>query len=368
MAPLLARGSGGGGGRLRRALGEGGLRGCRRTIAAASRGVTASGAAASQRQPLHVETPLVRSEALSRLLGADVRLKLDCLQPPGSFKIRGIGETVRCAAEAGAKRVVSSSGGNAGLAAAYAARCLGLPITVVLPTTTPAGVRARLEDYGTEVVVHGDVWDEADSHARDLVAEQEGAYVHPFEQASTWRGHATLVEELTRQLPHAPDAIVTCVGGGGLLMGILEGLEACGWNTTTRVVACETEGAASLGRSLAAGELVTLPAITSVAKSLGAKTVSRAVLERCLELGPGLVRPFLMSDAAAVAACVRLATEHRLLVEPACGAAVAAVAERADALDGCGLVVVEVCGGAIVDLAMMAAWAQQLGVPCAGDL
>merc|ERR1712032_227459 len=170
-----------------------------------------------------------------------------------------------------------------------------------------------------------------------------------------------------RQLPHAPDAIVTCVGGGGLLMGILEGLEACGWNTKTRVVACETAGAASLAGSLAAGELITLPAITSVAKSLGAKTVSRAVFERCQGLGPELVRSFLMSDAAAVAACVRLATEHRLLVEPACGAAIAAVTERSEALHGCEFVVVEVCGGAIVDLAMMAAWAQQFDVPSAGS-
>merc|ERR1712194_804964 len=99
-----------------------------------------------------------------------------------------------------------------------------------------------------------------------------GGYVHPFDQPSTWRGHATVVQELARQLDGPPDAIVTCVGGGGLLMGILEGLEAVGWSSSTKVIASETEGAASLGRSLEAGELVTLPAITSVANRARGKS------------------------------------------------------------------------------------------------
>merc|ERR1712232_607879 len=101
-------------------------------------------------------------------IGAEVYLKMDCMQPPGSFKIRGIGETVRSAVEAGASRIVSSSGGNAGLAAAYAAKSLGVPATVVLPTTTPEGVHVRLRRYGAEVVVHGNVWDEADKLARNI--------------------------------------------------------------------------------------------------------------------------------------------------------------------------------------------------------
>jgi L-serine/L-threonine ammonia-lyase len=287
---------------------------------------------------------------------------MDCLQPPGSFKIRGIGETVRIAAEAGASRIVSSSGGNAGLAAAFAARSMGVPATVVLPTTTPEAIHVRLKRYGAEVVVHGDVWDEADQEAQKIVKEKKGAYVHPFDQPSTWKGHSTIVEELSRQLPRAPDAIVTCVGGGGLLMGILKGVEACGWMGSTRVVPCETEGAASMAESLAAGKLITRP-ITSIAKSLGASTVSKTIFEHCRDLGPKSVTPFVMSDAAALSACIRLAADHRVLVEPACGAALAAVTERSEALADCDLVVVEVCGGAIVDLALLNAWAQQVGVP-----
>jgi len=211
--------------------------------------------------------------------------------------------------------------------------------------------------------VHGGVWDEADVRARQIVEEEKGGYVHPFDQPSTWRGHATVVQELARQLDGPPDAIVTCVGGGGLLMGILEGLEAVGWSSSTKVIASETEGAASLGRSLEAGELVTLPAITSVAKSLGALRVSSTVFERCKSLGPARVQSFITTDVAAIRACMRLASEHRVLVEPACGAAVAAVTEKAAELQGCKTVVVQVCGGAIVNPAMLNAWAQELGVP-----
>merc|ERR1712129_380173 len=96
---------------------------------------------------------------------------------------------------------------------------------------------------------------------------------------------------------------------------------------------------------------------------LGAATVSSTIFEHCRDLGPDRVRPFVMSDAAAIAACVRLAADHRVLVEPACGAAVAAVLERSEALRDCSVVVVEVCGGAIVDIPLLTAWACQFNVP-----
>merc|ERR1712107_246571 len=98
--------------------------------------------------------------------------------------------------------------------------------------------------------------------------------------------------------------------GGGLLMGILQGLDEVGW--TPPVVACETVGASSMAQSLAAGSLVTLPGIASVAKSLGAATVGKAIFERCLALGPRVV-PWTMNDAAAVRACALFAIDHRIL-------------------------------------------------------
>merc|ERR1712232_1029871 len=101
---------------------------------------------------------------------------------------------------------------------------------------------------------------------------------------------------------------------------------------------------------------------SSIAKSLGALTVSREVFERCRAVGPTRMQPFVTSDAAAVAACIQLATEHRVLVEPACGTAVAAVTERCESLRDCSTIVVQVCGGAIVTPSMLNAWARDLGV------
>jgi len=304
-------------------------------------------------------------------------------QPCGSFKLRGIGATVADAAARGASTIVSSSGGNAGLAAAYAARALGLACTVVLPNSTPASVADRLRNYGAEAIFKGDHWDQANAHAEALVAArvaEEGAgaatLVHPFEGEATWDGHATLVDEVVAapELGGAPPAgVVTVVGGGGLLLGVLRGLrrqagdpataspaDVANWGAVP-VVACETRGADSLAQSVAAGTLVTLPGIASVAKSLGAATVSPAAFAAAsAPLSP--VRPCVVTDAEAVAACLRFADEHRVLVEPACGAALAAVYDGHDAVrevvaEGGAPLVVQVCGGALVDRAQLAEFA-----------
>merc|ERR1711965_1231149 len=141
-------------------------------------GVTSWSGALSARTATAVSandvTPLIRSAPLSNKLNCDVFFKMDCAQPPGSFKLRGIGATVNEAVENGADGVVSSSGGNAGLATAHAALALGIACTVVLPTTTPDAVRRKLEDeYCAEVIVEGNVWDEANERAKALAAESE---------------------------------------------------------------------------------------------------------------------------------------------------------------------------------------------------
>ena len=342
---------------------------------------------------LHLRTPLLRSDALGRALGggANVWLKMDSLQPPGSFKLRGVGNLVRNAIAGGATHVVSSSGGNAGLATAYAGRELGVPVTVVLPETTPAFVVGRLREYGADAVVHGKVWDEANARALELVEDLggAGALVHPFDHPDLWEGHATLVHEVREQLEaqtghaRAPAAVVTVVGGGGLLRGILQGLDdvADVWGNSVPVIACETRGAASMASSLEAGHLVTLPGIDSVAKSLGAATVSKEIFEHCVALGPDRVQPWVTSDEAAVRACARFAEDHRTLVEPACGAGLAAVYEHAAEGAGAPLagllgagaegggdsgnaadVVVVVCGGAMATPASLRGWCDDLGI------
>ena len=303
--------------------------------------------------PFHVRTPLIHSVPLSEAFGAPVHLKLDCLQPVGSFKIRGIGRRCERAAAAGARRFVASSGGNAGYAVACAGRMLGLPVCVVVPSTTPAFMVARIRAEGAEVRVEGAVWDEAHAVAMEMAGEDDCAYVHPFEHPDTWAGHATLIEELAEQ-GDRPGAIVASVGGGGLLCGVLEGMAAVGWGDVP-VLAAETEGAASFAAAMAAGRPVALPGIESVAKSLGARTVSPTVVERAKAMD---VRPWVVSDAQAVGACLRFLDDHRLMVEPACGAALAAAYERAPVA---GSLLIVVCGGAVIRREDLNRWAAELG-------
>ncbi|MCB9763035.1 MAG: pyridoxal-phosphate dependent enzyme [Alphaproteobacteria bacterium] len=304
---------------------------------------------------LYRVTPLIPHPVLSRAQGRDVQLKMETLQPAGSFKSRGVGVHCQRVAAAGARRLVTSSGGNAGMAVAVAGRTLGLAVTVVVPESTAPAVRDKLRAEGAEVHVHGRVWIEADADARGRVTAA-AAYVHPFDHPDLWDGHATLVDELAQQGPR-PDRVVVSVGGGGLLCGVVEGLRRNGWGDVG-VVAVETEGATSLKAAVEAGQLVTLPAITSVAKTLGASRVAQAALD-CTRDHP--VEVITVSDAAALRACVRFADELRTLVEPSCGASLAVAYDDHPALAGAARVVVVVCGGVAVSTADIEAWRASVG-------
>src|SRR5210317_268871 len=131
-------------------------------------------------KPLHIETPQFESRALSIGTGRTVWLKMEAMQPPGSFKIRGIGFACQEYARRGATRFVSSSGGNAGIAVAYAGRHLAVPVVVVVPETTTDRAKALIEQEGADLVVHGSSWYEANEHALSIV-EPSDAFLHPFD-------------------------------------------------------------------------------------------------------------------------------------------------------------------------------------------
>ena len=289
--------------------------------------------------PLHLHTPVVESEAFGSA-GQRVWLKLEALQPSGSFKLRGIGHACEVHAARGAKRLLSSSGGNAGLAVAYAGRRLDLPVRVVVPESTRERARNLIRREGAEVVVFGKSWMEANEHLLEL--RQPGdAFVHPFDDPLLWDGHATMIDEAAAQMPR-PDAVVLSVGGGGLMCGVLQGMHARGW-ADVPLVAVETHGADSLWAAVAEGQPVTLEAITSVATSLGARRVCDRALEWTRQHEVISTR---VSDAEAVSACLDVADAHRLIVEPACGAAVAAVVKReVHVLARASNVLVILCGG-----------------------
>ena len=305
---------------------------------------------------LHIPTPLIPHDTLSAALGKDVLLKLESLQPSGSFKLRGIGRLCQRAVEAGARRFICPSGGNAGFAAAVAGRALGVPTTIVVPHSTPESVRRRIATLGAQLVVYGAVWAEANAEALRLSGAGDALYVPPFDHPDIWDGNATLIDEAVTQGDF--DVVVLSVGGGGLLCGVLEGLHR-NHRAHVPVIAVETEGAASLHAAVTAGELVTLPAITSIATTLGASRVAPAAFEWTRR---HRVHSVTVSDAQALDACLRFADDLRLLVEPACGAALAVAYQGLEVLAPYRRPLIVVCGGIAVDLDKLAAWREARGV------
>jgi L-serine/L-threonine ammonia-lyase len=301
--------------------------------------------------PLHIETPLFRSRPLSILSGKSVWLKFEALQPSGSFKIRGIGAVCEEYAHQGKTRFISSSGGNAGIAAAYAGRQLSIPVTVVVPETTTVKAKALIEQEGATVIVHGASWMEANALAQSML-DASSAFVHPFDNPTMWPGHATMIDEVVRA-EASFDSVIVSVGGGGLLSGVVEGLRRNGLGHIP-VVAIETEGADSLAQSVQAGAQIELDAITSVATSLGAKRVCTNAFEVARSHD---VRCHVVSDLEALEACENFLHDHRVLVEPACGATLAAVYGRSQSiLADFSSPLVIACGGATATHEQIQEW------------
>lgn len=173
---------------------------------------------------MHITTPLLYSLPLSQLTNANIYLKMDNMQPVGSFKIRGIGLLCQEAVKEGKTHLVSSSGGNAGCAAAYAAKVLGVRITVFVPKTTKEVYINDMKAYGAKVHITGEVWDETHREAMQFADDNNCAYIPPFDHPLIWQGHASIIHEMLWQMPK-PDKIIVAVGGGGLLLGILEGMK-----------------------------------------------------------------------------------------------------------------------------------------------
>ena len=304
---------------------------------------------------LHITTPLLKHDALSAASGQQVLLKMENMQPSGSFKLRGIGRMCERAAAHGADHFVCPSGGNAGFAAAVAGVALGVRTTILVPQTTNETVRFRIAATGAEVIVHGDVWDETNEEAMRLCAQPGAIYVPPFDHPDIWDGNATLIDEAVTQA-HAKgidfDVVICSVGGGGLMSGVLKGLHRNG-KAHVPVIAVDTDGAASLHAAVRAGQRVTLPAITSIATTLGAKRVAQEAFDWTRRHD---IKSITVADAQAVSACLRFADDLRVLVEPACGAALAVAYEQLPQVKEFHAPLIVVCGGIGVDLAKLEAW------------
>ncbi|KIN03796.1 hypothetical protein OIDMADRAFT_117880 [Oidiodendron maius Zn] len=280
-----------------------------------------------------VDTPCVRSLPLSREAGCNIYLKLESLQPSGSFKSRGIGNLLTRAIHAhGPNKPIHfycSSGGNAGLACATAAHTLNRPATIVVPVGTSALMLQKLADLGADTRTHGQHWSEADAFLRTelLAHDHHGVYVPPFDHPDIWEGNGTIVEELEMQMRGVGgyDAVVCSVGGGGLFAGLMGSLErhgrlSGGAHRPVKVLAMETLGADSLACSLKNKELSRLGTISSIATSLGATQVAQRAFEWAQRPE---VTSCVLSDAEAAIASVCFADDERIMVEPACAVSIA---------------------------------------------
>lgn len=294
-------------------------------------------------------TPLIRSEEFSRRLGANIYFKLETLQPTHSFKVRGaFSALTRLTADQRRLGVVTASGGNHGLAVAYAAAKLGIPASVFLPVSATEAKLAAIRRLEPEVVIHGAAWDDANALAMRVSKESGRIYIHPFDNANVMAGQGTLVVEILPQL--TPDLIVASIGGGGLISGILSAVQH--FSPSTRVVGVETEGADSMYQSYRAGQIVELPAITSIAETLGARKTEKFQFETVSHYVTDLVT---VSDQSAIGALLEILDLEKLLTEPAASCSVAALSEGKIPCKAGDNVVVVLCG-ANISMDRVSAW------------
>lgn len=225
-------------------------------------------AARSRLHPYIRHTPLVPAQALKQPLpGAETLwLKLECLQVTGSFKARGAVNKLRSTPPDTLQRgIITASGGNHGLAVAYAGGLAQVPTTIYLGQNVPAAKAEKLRQWGADVVVEGAVWDDANRAARAR-AEADGlAYFHPFADAAVIAGQGTLALEVLGDAPQI-DTLLVAIGGGGLISGV--SVAAKGLRPDLKVIGVEAVGAPTLHDSLRANAIVTLPIVNTQANTL----------------------------------------------------------------------------------------------------
>jgi threonine dehydratase len=252
-------------------------------------------------------------------LPAGLRFKLENLQVAGSFKSRGVFNTLLSLPdETRARGVITASGGNHGLALAYAARALHLPCIVYLPHNAMPDRETRVAAFGARVIRHGATFDDANARARQH-AEQEGlAYVHPFNAGEMIEGNASLALELIDDQPEI-DAAIIAIGGGGLIGAVSAALKQ--HNPAIHIFGVEPTGATAMKDSLAAGSLVELERVATIADTLAPRAVGSITLDLAREYVDEIV---LVDDFQMIDGMRWLWTYLNQLVEPAGAAALAA--------------------------------------------
>ncbi len=290
--------------------------------------------------PYTRHTPIAPWPMLHNDAPPGLRLKLENLQVVGSFKPRGVCNHMRqLAPEKRKLGVVAASAGNHGLAVAYVARQLGIPAIIYLPQHASADRVARIQAWGAVVVQYGDVYEDAHQLAVEHANSVGLTYVHSFDSDATLAGHGTLALELLEDVPEM-DCLLVAVGGGGLISGVACALKQI--NPHIKVIGVEPVGAPSMHDSVAAGHVITLPEVKTIADTLA----TRSVVERTLALTQRYVDNIaLVTDAQIAAAARWLWAECNQLVEPSGAAALAAALYGAADMSPYQHPVALICGG-----------------------
>ncbi|MBP3624777.1 MAG: threonine ammonia-lyase [Peptococcaceae bacterium] len=257
-------------------------------------------------------TNLVYSKFLSEQICHDnkVYLKPENMQMTGAYKLRGAYYKISTlTAEERAKGLITASAGNHAQGVAYAAQAFGCKATIVMPTTTPLIKVNRTKSYGADVVLYGDVYDEAAAHAFELAEEHGYTFIHPFDDPAVATGQGTIAMEIFKELPLV-DYILVPVGGGGLATGISTLAKLL--NPKIKVIGVEPAGANCLQESIRAGHVVTLPKVNTIADGTAVKTPGSRVFPY---LQAGLDDIITVEDDELVVAFLDMVENHKMVVE-----------------------------------------------------
>lgn len=291
------------------------------------------------------ETKLVYSEYYSALTGNKVYFKPENMQYTGAYKVRGAYYKIsKMSREEEEKGLITASAGNHAQGVAYAAKLAGVKATVVMPTTTPLIKVNRTRNYGAEVVLKGDVFDESCAYAVNLAQEQGLTFVHPFDDLDVATGQGTIAMEIIKELPTV-DYILVPVGGGGLLAGISTLAKLL--NPKIKVIGVEPAGAACMQASLKAGEVLTLPEVSTIADGTAVKRPGEKLFPYIRENVDEIIT---VEDSELIVAFLDMVENHKMIVENSGLLTVAALKH----LDGKKKKIVSVLSGGNMDVITMA--------------
>ncbi|MBR4084218.1 MAG: threonine ammonia-lyase [Lachnospiraceae bacterium] len=297
-----------------------------------------------------LETKLVYSDYLSKQTGNRVFLKPENMQFTGAYKLRGAYYAMSTLSEEErSKGVITASAGNHAQGVAYAAKSYGVKATIVMPTTTPLMKVNRTKGYGAEVVLYGDVYDEACEKAYELATQHGYTFIHPFDDLRVATGQGTIAMEIFKELPLV-DYILVPIGGGGLATGVSTLAKML--NPKIKVIGVEPAGANCLQESIKAGEVVTLPKVSTIADGTAVKTPGAKLFPYLKENLDGIIT---VEDQDLIVAFLDMVENHKMVVENS-GLLTVAALKQLDVKDKR---VVSILSGGNMDVITMSSVVQQ---------